>query len=82
MLRIDFVTPYLSSGDSLAPVELDPSDDPDGILGKIMARSENKFYTEDNKVEYLRMKTENGVHSYVSKSGQHVSLSVLNICQR
>lgn len=65
VLRVDFVTPYLSSGDSLHPVELDPSHDPDGILQTIIGRSENKFYTDDNRVEYLRMKSEDNIHSYV-----------------
>jgi len=67
VLRIDFITPYLSSDDSLPPAELDTSHDPDGILRTIMGGSENKFFTEDNRIEYLRMKTEDNVHSYVSK---------------
>ena len=72
ILRIDFVTPYLSSDDSLPSIELDTSHDPDGVLQTIMGRSENKFYTEDNRVEYLRMKSEGGVHSYVFKSQSHL----------
>ena len=67
ILRIDFITPFLSSDDSLPPVKLDPSHDLDGILQAIMGRSENKYYTEDNRVEYLRMRSEDKVHLCVFK---------------
>jgi len=63
LLRIDFVTPYLSSDDSLPLTTIDTADDPDGVLEGILAKSQGKFYTEDNKVEYLKMKTKDGVHS-------------------
>ena len=65
ILKIDFITPYLSSDDSLPLAELDDSHDPDGVLQAIVGRSENKLYTEDNKVEYLRMKNEGDIQSYV-----------------
>ena len=68
IFRIDFVTPYLSLGDIFPPTELDSSHDPDGIPQKLMGRLENRFYTKDNKVKYLRMQMENNVHSYVFKS--------------
>ena len=70
ILRMDFITPYLSSGDSLPPAEVDPLHDPDGILQAIIARSEGKLYTKDNKVEYLRMKSEGDVYSYVLNMGR------------
>ena len=70
ILRMDFITPYLSSDDSLPPAEVDPLHDPDGILQAIIARSEGKLYTEDNKVEYLRMKSEGDVYSYVLNMGR------------
>ena len=62
VLQVDFITPYLSSGDGLPPATLDMLHDPDGILQAIVERSENKFYTEDNKVEYLRMRREGDTH--------------------
>jgi hypothetical protein len=69
LLRIDFVTPYLSSDDSLPLATLDTVDDPDGVLQGIVARSQGKFYTEDNKIDYLKMKTKDGIPRYVFKSG-------------
>ena len=74
ILRVDFVTPYLSSDDSLPPAELDASHDPDGILQAIIGRAENKFYTEDNQVDYLVMRSEKGIHSYVFKYKLHLFL--------
>jgi len=68
ILKIDFITPYLSSDDNLPLAEVDTSHDPDGILQAIVGRSENKFYTEDNRVEYLRMKKEGNIHSYVPQT--------------
>lgn len=66
ILRTDFITPYLSPDESLPRAMLDPiTHDPDGILQMILAKSENKFYTEDNRVEYLRMKAEKDTYSYV-----------------
>ena len=66
IVRIDFVMLYLSPDNSLQPAQLDASHDPDGILQAIVSRSDRKFYTEDNRIEYLKMKQENSVHSYVS----------------
>lgn len=66
--RIDFVTPYLSSDDGLPLAEIIPSHDPHGILQAILAQSQGKFYTEDNKVEYLKMSMDENVQSYVIKS--------------
>ena len=73
ILRVDFITPYLSSDDSLPPAEVDPSHNPDGILQAIIGKSEGKLYTEDNKVEYLRMRTEGDIHSYVLNMGRAFS---------
>ena len=78
ILRIDFVTPYLSSDDNLPSAELDTSHDPDGVLQTIIARSDNKFYTEDNKVDYLKMNKKDNVHLYVSISRSRVYL-LLNV---
>jgi hypothetical protein len=69
ILRTDFITPFLSSDDSLPPAELDTSHDPDGILQAIIGGSGNRFFTEDNKVEYLTMMKKDNVHSYVLKYG-------------
>jgi hypothetical protein len=69
ILRIDFITPFLSSDDSLPPAEVDTSHDPDGVLQTIIGGAENKFFTEDNKVEYLMMTKKDNVHSYVPKYG-------------
>ena len=73
ILQVDFITPYLSSDDSLPPAEVDPSHNPDGILQAIIGKSEGKLYTEDNKVEYLRMRTEGDIHSYVLNMGRAFS---------
>ena len=73
ILRVDFITPYLSSDDRLPPAELDVSLDPDGVLQTIVGRSENKFYSEDNKVEYLRMRREGDIHSCVSNPDRVLS---------
>ena len=66
---MDFITPYLSLDDSLPPAEVDPLHDPNGILQAIIGRSEGKLYTEDNKVKYLRMKSEGDLYSYVLNMG-------------
>jgi len=74
LLRVDFITPYLSSDGSLPPAELGTSHDPDGILQAIMGKSEDRFYTEDNRVEYLRMKNEDNIHSYVFRLRSYLYL--------
>ena len=68
ILRIDFVTPYLLSDDNLPSAELDASHNPDGVLQTIIVRLENKFYTKDNKVDYLKMIKKDDLHLYVSIS--------------
>ena len=65
VLRVDFITPYLSSNDNLPITELDASLDPDGVFQAILRRLEKKFYSEDNKIDYLRMKVEDDIYSYV-----------------
>ena len=82
ILKIDFITPYLSSDDNLPLAEVDASHDPEGVLQTIVGKSENKYYTEDSKVEYLRMKKEGDIHSYVSKTTYAFHpFTAFNFCQ-
>jgi len=67
ILQVDFITLYLSSDNGLLPAELNVLHDPNGILQAIIGRLENRFYTEDNRVEYLRTKNKHDVYLYVFK---------------